>query len=395
MRMKLLSACLLALAAGCGVTAHPHPDRGNTGGSPSDPDPGIAPFGGAGGNASGGGGSSGGSQGGNIGGSGAGRGGNNSPGSGGAGGARGGGGGSTGASGGSGAGGSGSGGAAGSGTGGSAGGGAGGSGTAADGPPAGPNAGVTINNVFVPRDRAVVFIHIGHSDMAGRADGPANLRPFFTDVNPQLWTYAKGGTFRPAREPTAGDDGSAGKAGPGMAILKTALAGSPSTVFISIGHGHSGAAGGYCPNFRKGKAIWPTFMDAASELKGKVSFGAVFTMFGITEYHVPNGPAQVGDCIVGLMNEIRQELEAPDMTLMVGDWNMGGTGIYSPTGEYGRVARPELAKVPMRDMRAGLISTDGLPMHDDRHLNMAGHKGWAERAFMIMTEKNWTPWVRP
>ena len=54
-------------------------------------------------------------------------------------------------------------------------------------------------------------------------------------------------------------------------------------------------------------------------------------MFGITEYHVPNGPAQVGDCIVGLMNEIRQELEAPDMALMVGDWNMGGTGIYSPT----------------------------------------------------------------
>ena len=39
----------------------------------------------------------------------------------------------------------------------------------------------------------------------------------------------------------------------------------------------------------------------------------------------------------------------------------------------------------MRDMRAGLIPTDGLPMHDDRHLNMAGHKGWAERAFMIMT----------
>ena len=32
------------------------------------------------------------------------------------------------------------------------------------------------------------------------------------------------------------------------------------------------------------------------------------------------------------------------MTLMVGDWNMGGTGIYSPGGEYGRAARPELAR---------------------------------------------------
>jgi hypothetical protein len=247
----------------------------------------------------------------------------------------------------------------------------------------------------VPRERAVVFIHIGHSDMAGRADGPANLRPFFTNVHPQLWTYARGGSFRLAREPTAGDSGSAGKAGPGMAILKTALAGSPNTVFISIGHGHSGAAGGYCPNFRRGKPIWPTFMDAARELKGKVTFGAVFTMFGITEYHVPDGPAQVGDCILGLMNEVRQELEAPDLTLMVGDWNMGGTGIYSPGGEYGQAARPELARIPMRDGRAGLIPTDGLAMHDDRHLNMAGHKLWAERAFMIMTQKGWTTWARP
>ena len=256
-----------------------------------------------------------------------------------------------------------------------------------------PGPGVTVDGRFVARERAVVFIHIGHSDMAGRADGPASLRPFFTDEHPQLWTYARGGSFRPAREPTAGDSGSAGKAGPGMAILKTALAGAPGTTFISVGHGHSGASGGYCPNFRRGQAIWPTFMDAARELKGRVTFGAVFTMFGITEYHVPNGPAQVGDCIAGLMNEIRAELDAPDMPLMVGDWNMGGTGIYSPTGEYGQAARPALARIPMRDPRAALIPTDGLAMHDDRHLNMAGHKLWAERAFQIMLERGWTPWA--
>ena len=290
----------------------------------------------------------------------------------------------------------GSGGAGGGGSAGGAGGNSSGSDAPVDGPPGpspDPSPGVTINGRFIPRDRAVVFIHVGHSDMAGRADGPANLRPFFTDTSPQLWVYATGGAFRPAREPTAGDSGSAGKAGPGMAILKTALAGATEVTFISIGHGHSGAAGGYCPNFRRGKTIWPTFMDAARELKGKVTFGGLFTMFGITEYHVPDGPAQVGDCIIGLTNEVRAELEAPDMPLLVGGWNMGGTGIYSPNSEYGRAARPELEKIPMRDMRAGLISTDGLPMHDDRHLNMAGHKGWAERAFMIMMEKGWTPWA--
>ena len=82
------------------------------------------------------------------------------------------------------------------------------------------------------------------------------------------------------------------------------------------------------------------------------------------------------------------------MTLMVGDWNMGGTGIYSPDGEYGQAARPELARIPMRDMRAGLIPTDGLPMHDDRHLNMAGHKLLGRTRVHIMIQKGWTPWVR-
>lgn len=374
--MRLRSLAFMTLAAlGCGVTAHPHPGAARAGGAGPDPDPGLAPFGGAGGSNPG----SGGSQ---V----AGRGGSAGTGGGGRAGTAG------GATGGSNAG------TGGSGAGGSGAGGSGGTTPAVDGPPAGggdPGAGVTINGSFVPRDRAVVFIHVGHSDMAGRADGPANLRPFFTEVHPQLWVYARGGSFRPAREPTAGDSGSAGKAGPGMAILKTALAGAPNTVFISVGHGQSGAAGGYCATFRKGKAIWPTFMDAAVELKGKVTFGAIFTMFGITEYRLPNGPAQVGDCIVGLANEIRAELAAPDMALMVGDWNMGGTGIYSPNGEYGRAARPELAKISMRDMRAGLIPTDGLPMQDDRHLNMAGHKAWAERAFEIMTDKGWTPWAVP
>ena len=252
-----------------------------------------------------------------------------------------------------------------------------------------------IDGRFVPKGRAVVFIHVGHSDMAGRADRPASLRAFHTDTDPQLWTYAEGGTFRLAREPTAGDEGSEGKAGPGMALLKTALGGAPEVFFISIGHGHSGAVGGYCPNFRRGRLIWPTFMDAAHELKGKVTFGGLFTMFGITEYHVPNGPAQVGDCILGLASEIREELEAPEMPLLVGDWNMGGTGIYSPSGEYGRVARPELGRIPQRDTRAALIPTDGLPMQDDRHLNLEGHKTWAERAMNIMGERGWLPWTAP
>jgi hypothetical protein len=264
-----------------------------------------------------------------------------------------------------------------------------------DGPPA-STVGVTIGGRFVPKERAVVFLHIGHSDMAGRATGPADLRSFMFETHPQLWVYQKGGAFRAAREPTAGDADSAGKSGPGMAILRTALARAPEAYLISIGHGHSGSTIGWCSNFRKGKPLYASFMDEALELKGKVTFGGLFTMFGITEYHGgPSGLASVGDCIFGLLKEVRADLDAPDMPLMVGDWNQGGSDRYDPNGEYGRIVRPQLQMLPMRDPRTGLIPTNGLGMEDDRHLNMAGQKLWAERAFMIMSERGFlAPWGR-
>jgi hypothetical protein len=259
--------------------------------------------------------------------------------------------------------------------------------------PASP--GPTIGGLAVPKEKAIVLLHVGHSDMAGRADGPASLRPFVTDTDPHLWVYQKGGTFRPAREPTAGDADSAGKAGPGMALLRTALARAPDVYVISIGHGHSGASGGYCPNFRKGMPLWNLFMDAAIELKGKVTFGGLFTMFGITEYHLGTaGLNKLADCLTGLASEVRQALDAPDMPLMVGDWNMGGSGIYDPGSMYAVIARPQIQMVPGKDPRAAVIPTDGLPMQDDRHLNYQGHKTWAERAFQIMADKGWLPWAR-
>jgi hypothetical protein len=263
-------------------------------------------------------------------------------------------------------------------------------------PDAGAPSGATvmINGMAVPKEKAVVFIHIGHSDMCGRATGPSSLMPFFYNTDPHLWMYGKGGAWKPAKEPTACMEPGATRAGPGMAILRTALAHAPDSYFISIGHGHSGAENGYCPNFRKGGMFYGLFMDAAKELKGKVTFGGIYTMFGITEYHLGNaGLMTLGDCLAGIANDVRQDLGEPEIPLMVGDWNAGGTGIYSPTGQYGSIARPQIQMVPMKTTRAAVIPTTGLPMEDDRHLNMTGHKMWAERGYGLMKDMGWAPWA--
>jgi hypothetical protein len=253
---------------------------------------------------------------------------------------------------------------------------------------------VSINGMAVPKEKAIVFIHIGHSDMAGRAQEPASLKPFFYGTDPHLWMYRKGAVWKPAMEPTAGDGGSGQGAGPGMALLRTALGYAPDAYIISIGHGQSGAASGFCPNFRKGQVLYPLFMDAAKELKGKVTFAGIFTMLGITEYHLGTpGLNSFADCLVGIANDIRADLGEPDLPLMVGGWNMGGTGIYDPNGQYGKIVRPQMEMVPGKTARAAVIHTDGFPMHDDRHLSMQGHKMWAELGLRILDEKMWMPWA--
>ena len=76
--------------------------------------------------------------------------------------------------------------------------------------------GIDINGTFVPRDHAIVFLHFGHSNMAGRAVRPAALMPYFYTPRPNLWSYTKG-KFVPAKEPTAPDGDPSQGAGPGMA----------------------------------------------------------------------------------------------------------------------------------------------------------------------------------
>src|SRR5688572_10510313 len=230
-------------------------------------------------------------------------------------------------------------------------------------PPSGAT--VTINGTVVPREKAIVFIHIGHSDMCGRATTPASLMPFFYGTDPHLWIYGKGARWSAAKEPTACPEPGATRAGPGMAILRTALAHAPDSYFISIGHGHSGSTSGYCPNFRRTGLLYGTFMDAAKELKGKVTFGGIYTMFGITEYHLGTpGLMSPGDCIAGIAKDVREDLGDPNIPLMVGDWNMGGTGIYAPMGMYGTIGRPQIQMVPMKITRATVIPTNGLTMQD-------------------------------
>jgi hypothetical protein len=271
--------------------------------------------------------------------------------------------------------------------------GGGGSSASSGGAMGGPLSGITINigGTEIPKEKAIAFVHFGHSNMRGQASTPAELRPFFYDTQPGLWVYRGAGNFQLAKEPTAPENATTMTAGPGMALLRSAAAVAPAgTQFISIGRGQGSAPS---TDFLKGGLYYSTFMDRAMELKGRVTFGGIFVMLGITERHLPVAqqpgfPMRMQQIIAS----IRADLGEPNLPVYFCDYEQMATGTLAPTGSVGVVIMPLVRMLPALIPNLELVPTTALGMQDDHHFNFAGHKLWAERAIMIMQSKGWARW---
>ncbi len=261
---------------------------------------------------------------------------------------------------------------------------------------------IVINGVQVPKEKAIAFIHIGHSNMAGRGDAPATLRPyFFMQPDPHGWMFHTKNGFQPADEPlTAGDPGNytdeiPGQTlplgGPGTAIIKESIALAPDDYFISLGYGVGTA---YCSEFLPGALYYNDLMAAPLALKGKVTFGAIFVMLGITERHgtaddITGYPA----CINKLVTAIRTDLGEPNLPLLLTDYEMEATDL-PPTAAFGMAIIPQIRLVPSVVCNSALVPTSGLVMLPgmEHHFDLPGHQVWVQRALAMMQQRGWFPW---
>jgi hypothetical protein len=199
-----------------------------------------------------------------------------------------------------------------------------------------------------------------------------------------------------AKEPLSHDAMTGGMAGPGMAMLRAALAlAKPDIQFVSVGHGHSGEMGGVCRNYKKGGLFYNIMMGPAIRLKGAVTFGALFTMLGTTERHLDEA-AQNGfsDCMAQIAADVRGDLDAPDMPIMMGDFEMEATGETSPDLPYAKIIIAQLRVATTKITRSALIPTEKLGMEGSHHFDMAGHKEWGIRGMQILKDKGWAPWAK-
>ena len=252
--------------------------------------------------------------------------------------------------------------------------------------------GVMINGKYVPKEKAVVFIHFGHSNMRGAATTPTSLTSYFYNTEDGLWSYKVGFTL--AKEPTAPQTGIT-SAGPGMAILHSArgaVASTSDVQFISVGYGQGSAT---TVDYQKSAGLYyPIFMGWAGQLKGYVTFGAIVIMLGVTDGEhlaaadVPGFPTRVAQ----IVSDIRADLGEPNLPVLFCDYEQNATGQYAITGATGILMVPLIKKLPSLISNLVLVPTDGIEMQDNHHFDMQGHKDWAARVISLMQSNNWFPW---
>lgn len=262
-----------------------------------------------------------------------------------------------------------------------------------------PLSGVTINlgGVEVPKERAIAFIHIGHSNMAGRSRSPNSSRPYhFEETHPRAWKYRPGNPPALALEPTAtAEDEDDGRfAGPGTALVKeAAMLSAPDHYFISLGFGVPSA---YCTQFLPSGLYYDQLIEGPLAIKDRVTFGAIFIYLGITERHGTEADRTgFPDCINELTTAIRNDVGAPDIPLLINDYEVEGTDEFEVGGAVANAIMPQIARIPSTVLNSALVSSEGLGMQDDHHFNLDGQREWAQRAMATLQEKSWFPWTQP
>ena len=248
---------------------------------------------------------------------------------------------------------------------------------------------ITLGGVNVPKEKAIAFIHIGHSNMAGQARSPSASRAYhMTETHPHAFMYHAGSSPTLAIEPkTAGGPG----AGPGTALVKEAAMAAPDYYFVSLGFGKPSA---YCSQFLPDALYYNDLIAGPKAIKGRVTFGGIFIYLGITERH--GSAADLNgfpDCINKLVTAIRNDIGEPNLPALMNDYEVDGTGEFIVTGAVATAIRPQIAKCPSVVSNFALVSADDVGMEDDHHFNFDGQRQWVQRAFTTMKDKGWRFWA--
>ncbi|MDB5049493.1 MAG: hypothetical protein JWO30_2564 [Fibrobacteres bacterium] len=268
-------------------------------------------------------------------------------------------------------------------------------------------ANVVLGPKTVPREKFIVYLMIGHSNMAGR-----DINRSDSVTHPRAWNYhwMSDKQWVPAREiPGNLKNGLSGRGcgGGGMPLLKHLVAEYPdyyigaidnaslsATVRGSIANNSSGMPGDD-NRYIKGSQLFLEITSAAKEVKKDAVLGGIFCQLGTIEATRSNGDIcrAFSDDVVQMVKDMRAEIGEPNLPFIMGKYEAGASGTYAVTYPLPKIIAEQILLVPGKLPFSALVESEGLEMLDDHHYvtGPTGQGEWARRAVAIIKEKGFFP----
>jgi hypothetical protein len=252
------------------------------------------------------------------------------------------------------------------------------------------------NGITVPREKFIVYLTIGHSNMTGRTP------ELDTIVHPRAWNFfiadccqnIPDHTWVPARDWIHMDFmGSGG--GPDMHFLKKMVQKYPDYYFGILNNAQSGAQ---CrANYLKGNGsgdldLFASMMSACEVLRGKVTFGGIICMLGVSEaVHCPDSVCRSFSNDIALMvKEFRDTLALPTLPFLIGGFERDAPEIKTQ-GPFWMVVDSQTNLIPSKVSYSAIIPSDNLAYFDRWHYTWDAYETWTQRAVDIIATHFWPP----
>jgi hypothetical protein len=274
---------------------------------------------------------------------------------------------------------------------------------------------INLGGTEVPKERFIVYLAIGHSNLAGR-----NITSADSVTNPQAWNYKWYGSnafpqtpydsaWIPAMEKNGGapqgvPDGyygltPRGTGGPSMPFLKTMISRYPDYYFGIVINALTSScvratvnAPPYdANNYTKGSGErYAEIISFAQKIQKQATIGGIISMFGVIE--VANASTAVQafqDDITKMVADMRSDLGMPNLPFMIGCYEEGATGRYAITTANGAAISTSIKALPDIIPNSDTISSNGCDMLDNHHYNTAGQQLWASRVADCIAKHGW------
>jgi hypothetical protein len=266
---------------------------------------------------------------------------------------------------------------------------------------------ILLGGVEVPKDKFIVYLCIGHSNMAG--EDPAHSDGVSI---PHGWNYQwySTKTWVLAKEtPGAMQNGLSGNGsgGPSMPFIKAMAAAHPDYYFgiindASLSSTCRGTNTGLNVSnnpadqnrFWKGATLYQQLITAVNDTKSYATFGGLICMLGLVEATRTSDTVcnRFSDDITQMVTDFRTDMGLPNLPYLESEYEDGATGIYALTKPWPAIIQAQIKLVPTKLALSATINTVGIEMIDPEHFNATnGQPEFAKRVVAMINSKSWFP----